>query len=527
VEDASRHLIWLNDGLGHFKSITSFYGPIIHVPGDRPTIQAGIDVAADGDTVLIADGTYTRAGNFNLNFNGKAITVKSVNGAAATIIDCENRASTRGVLFQNGETDTSVLDGLTIRNGNKDSGGGIRIIDASPTIANCIITGNNADWGGGIHISASSAPTIINCIITKNKANWGGAIRCDNEDCSPAIINCTITENAGGGIACFYFASLSIKNSILWGNNANGGYEVFTGGDSLPITITFSDVDGGQAGIGGAGAVIYESNISADPLFVDPANEDYHLSPRSPCLDAGATDGAPDTDIEGNPRPLGKGVDMGAYEQDESSPWDVNADGEVNVLDIILVAQHFEEEVATSSYPNPDVNGDGIVNILDIILVAQHFGEAYSQAAPSKDVWKVDQEHLPLFIRIYNIMEKNPSSDPDFLTAKSLLQRLISNTRVTKTEAFQNYPNPFNPDTWIPYQLQEDSDVVIKIYTSTGRLVQTLSLGHKPAGVYSTKDKAAYWDGRNEEGEKTASGIYFYNIQAGDFTATKKMTIVE
>jgi flagellar hook assembly protein FlgD len=69
--------------------------------------------------------------------------------------------------------------------------------------------------------------------------------------------------------------------------------------------------------------------------------------------------------------------------------------------------------------------------------------------------------------------------------------------------------------------------VIIRIYTSTGQLVRTLNLGHKSAGIYTSKEKGAYWDGRNEEGEKTASGVYFYNIQAGDFTATKKMTIVE
>ncbi len=89
----------------------------------------------------------------------------------------------------------------------------------------------------------------------------------------------------------------------------------------------------------------------------------------------------------------------------------------------------------------------------------------------------------------------------------------------------QNYPNSFNPDTWIPYQLAEDVDVTIKIYDTAGRLVRTLDLGHKPAGFYSTKEKAAYWNGRNEAGEQAASGIYFYTIQAGDFTATRKLVI--
>jgi len=92
---------------------------------------------------------------------------------------------------------------------------------------------------------------------------------------------------------------------------------------------------------------------------------------------------------------------------------------------------------------------------------------------------------------------------------------------------YQNYPNPFNPDTWIPYQLKEDAHVVIRIYTATGQLVRTLNLGHKPAGFYTNKDSAAYWDGRNEEGEDVSSGIYFYIIQAGDLAATRKMAIVK
>lgn len=90
----------------------------------------------------------------------------------------------------------------------------------------------------------------------------------------------------------------------------------------------------------------------------------------------------------------------------------------------------------------------------------------------------------------------------------------------------QNYPNPFNPDTWIPYQLSDDADVLIKIYTSAGELVRMLNLGHKPAGFYADKGKAAYWDGKNEAGEHVASGVYFYSIKAGDFTDTRKMVIV-
>ena len=92
---------------------------------------------------------------------------------------------------------------------------------------------------------------------------------------------------------------------------------------------------------------------------------------------------------------------------------------------------------------------------------------------------------------------------------------------------YQNYPNPFNPETFIPYQLAFDAVVNINIYDITGRLVRGLRLGRQTANVYFTKGKAAYWDGRGEHGEKVASGVYFYTLKAGDFSATRKMTILK
>jgi VCBS repeat-containing protein len=95
------------------------------------------------------------------------------------------------------------------------------------------------------------------------------------------------------------------------------------------------------------------------------------------------------------------------------------------------------------------------------------------------------------------------------------------------TKLLANYPNPFNPETWIPFELSKDTDVAIKIYSSSGQLVRSLELGHKMAGFYSSKDKAAHWDGKNEAGEHVSSGIYFYNIQAGDYKDIRKMVIMK
>jgi hypothetical protein len=96
-----------------------------------------------------------------------------------------------------------------------------------------------------------------------------------------------------------------------------------------------------------------------------------------------------------------------------------------------------------------------------------------------------------------------------------------------KTALLQNYPNPFNPETWIPFKLAQDSEVTIVIYDGNGQLVRLINLGAKPAGVYSTKDRAFYWDGKNDKGEKVASGLYFYQLKASDCSAVRKMVIVK
>ena len=90
----------------------------------------------------------------------------------------------------------------------------------------------------------------------------------------------------------------------------------------------------------------------------------------------------------------------------------------------------------------------------------------------------------------------------------------------------QNFPNPFNPETWIPYQLKEDREVTVQIYSTAGNLVRQLDIGYKQAGLYVNQDRAAYWDGKNSAGETVASGVYFYSIRAGDFYTTRKMTVL-
>ena len=95
------------------------------------------------------------------------------------------------------------------------------------------------------------------------------------------------------------------------------------------------------------------------------------------------------------------------------------------------------------------------------------------------------------------------------------------------TELLPNYPNPFNPETWIPYRLAEDAFVTLTIYDTTGQAVRRIDVGYKPAAFYGTRSKAIHWDGRNGFGERVASGVYFYHLSAGDYSAMRAMLIVK
>ena len=200
---------------------------------------------------------------------------------------------------------------------------------------------------------------------------------------------------------------------------------------------------------------------------------------------------------------------------------DVNSDGIVNILDLVSVSANFGKTGENIA----DVNGDGIVNIVDLVKVAGEMGAGAAAPAAhpqtleiltAADVrqWLTQAQHLDL---------TDATSQRGILMLQQLLAALIPK----ETSLLPNYPNPFNPETWIPYQLADPGEVMLTIYAVDGRLVRTLALGHQPAGIYQSKNRAAYWDGKNELGEPVASGAYFYTLTAGEFTATRKMLILK
>ena len=191
---------------------------------------------------------------------------------------------------------------------------------------------------------------------------------------------------------------------------------------------------------------------------------------------------------------------------------DVNRDCEINVQDLVLVATR----LGSGSPKEYDVNNDGIIDIIDLVLVAGSLGNI--SGAPSiRENHQIEQW-------IEEAKQIN-SDDPIFQKGILALEQLLR--KPIETKLLANYPNPFNPETWIPYQLSEPSDITLSIHSIDGNVIRTLSLGYKRQGLYHDRNKAIYWDGKNEVGETVSSGIYFYTLITKNSTQTKKMLILK
>ena len=224
-------------------------------------------------------------------------------------------------------------------------------------------------------------------------------------------------------------------------------------------------------------------------------------------------------------------TDVAVATHQSSEPVDVNQDLDVNILDLVMVSSNIG---AVPHNPRADVNGDGFVNVLDLITV--YTSPHWATSVPSKKIGAANEPALtapsisrnldPATVKSWiDLAQVEDDGSAIFDLGIANLEALLASRIPTETRLLLNYPNPFNPETWIPYQLAEATKVTVMIHAMNGSLIRTLELGHQSAGTYKSKSQAAYWDGRNELGEQVASGLYFYTLTAGDFSATHKMLI--
>ena len=379
-------------------------------------------------------------------------------------------------------SDFSPLAGLTSLRWMRLVGNNIS--DLSPLIANTGLGEGDEIYMQGNPLSYQSIHTHIPTLQSR-----GVAVEFDNQ-AHPALLK--ISGDNQHGVST---APLS-QPFVIEAQDANGSalvdfsvrFAVTEGGGTLSTTIIRTDENGRAQS-----TLILGPNLGTNTVKVSAAG------------------------IKGT-------VTFYAISDTESPPItaDINSDGSVNVLDLILIASELGN---AGTNLVADVNRDGVVNILDLILAAGMFNDA--AAAPSA------QPQVPETLTAVEVQGWLTDArtlqvrDPIMKRGFLVLEQLLVSLTPRKTELLSNYPNPFNPETWIPYRLAEDAFVTLTIYDSSGHLVRTLDVGHRIAAVYESRSKAVYWDGRNGLGERVVSGIYFYTLTAGDFSATRRMVILK
>jgi len=267
--------------------------------GSHPTIQAAVDGAVDGATIILGEGVFSGPGNRDIDLQGKSLRIVGGGGDAThSVVDCQGSETDphRGFIFDEGETPDTEIRGITVTHayapGPTRRGGGVRIVGASPTLRNCIFLDNRAEAGGAVSCDGNAFPVIEGCTFAQNRADRGGAIASDLS--GPQLLRCTFVANAATAPdvagACIESASHSpvfVTNAILCFSPQGQAVRCVGGGG---VTLTCSDIFGNAGGDwtdGIADQAGRRGNFSADPLFCNLPEGDYELWNNSPCSQEG------------------------------------------------------------------------------------------------------------------------------------------------------------------------------------------------------------------------------------------------
>ena len=474
-----------------FVLILNLSANIINIPADQPTIQAGIEVAVDADTVLVQPGTYIE----NINYDGKNITIASLfltfqdtSYISQTIIDGNQNGSV--VIFESGENNSALLIGFTIANGQSAIyGSGISCIDASPTLSNLKVFNNHfSSWGIGGGMNFLNSFTVLeDILLINNSSQFGGGFHAENSQLNITNLTLIGNESYNGGGICLLQSEVTISNALFYNNyTSNEGGAIWS--DRSELNLINTTIAGNSALCYGGGIyLIWSSYINLiNCVFLENYPEDicFTYDPYYPnstmnityCNFAGGEDGIVTNNngylnmMEGNIYLDPEFVGFDDFHLDNNSPCIGTGIDEVLISGVIYLSP--ENDLEGNPRPNP------------------------TGTMPDMGVYE------------------NPLGEPQVDISNN--QLLVTNFHLS------NYPNPFNPTTTIEFYFSSGitENTVLVIYNLKGQKIRQFSI---------TEDQySVVWNGQNDNGVEVSSGIYLYKLNVnGETQAVKKCLLLK
>lgn len=494
--------------------------------GDFPTIQAAVDAVADGDVIELTDGTFTGEGNRDIDYLGKAITIRSESGdPERCIIDCQASWPDyhRSFFFHCGEGPGSLVEGISIRNGRADRGGGIYCSASSPSLADCILSHNSAHAplgsGGGMYC-LNCSPTLANCTFSHNSAVWnysaGGGLYCQYS--SPTLIGCTFISNSAddagtaGGILCSDGSSPTLTRCTFAANSAAvAGGGIFWEHDSSP-TLTDCVFFDNSAGGGGA-ACCQESpaaTLTRCTFYQNSAEWGGGLACEESC-----------------PRLVNCTF---SHNRGEIFAGGIFCFWSTAILENTIIAFSTEGEAVYVAEPE-----------IPTFTCCDIYGNAGGDWRwPISNQWGVNGNFSldPCFCNPdscdYHLWNYSPCNQESCgligawpvgcEDAQVVREQPLRPKAVTGLLLSCNVPNPFRCTARINYTIPNGAStmrVVLNIYGPDGRLVRALVNPSQPAGTHNVR-----WDGADQAGQRVGTGVYFCRLSVGEEATTRRMICV-